>query len=66
MPIPGFQTIEHVEDNAVAAEVQLKPEDVDAISQLVEEADVQGDRITPELEDFFQQDCITLDQWKGE
>ena len=66
MPIPGFQTTEHVEDNAVAAEIQLKSEDVDVIDQLVEEADVQGDRITPGLESFYQEDCITLDQWKGE
>ena len=50
----------------MAAEIQLKSEDVDVIDQLVEEADVQGDRITPGLESFYQEDCITLDQWKGE
>ena len=66
IPIPGCRTVERVEENAGASELQLTADDVVAIRSLVEEADVQGDRTAEKYKAFYQQDCITLEKWNGE
>lgn len=66
IPIPGCRTVERVEENAVAAELQLFVDDVRAIRRLVDEADVQGKRTAEEYRSFFHPECIPFGEWKGE
>jgi len=62
VPIPGIRTVDRLEDNAKGAEIKLSPEDVKAIRQLVESADVAGDRYAR----IPAGDCISKEEWKGE
>jgi len=66
IPIPGCRSKERVEENAKGAELQLAPEDVKAIRELVEAAEVLGDRYPAFLLKHTQGDCISLSEWKGE
>lgn len=66
IPIPGCRTVERVEENAVAAELQLLVDGVRAIRSLVDEADVQGERTAEEYKSFFHPECIPFGEWKGE
>ncbi|KAL5513391.1 hypothetical protein ACEPAH_3790 [Sanghuangporus vaninii] len=66
IPIPGCRSVERVEENAKGAEIQLSKEDVDAIRELSEAADVQGLRYAPSAMQHVEGNCIPLEQWKGE
>ncbi|CCM02261.1 uncharacterized protein FIBRA_04344 [Fibroporia radiculosa] len=65
IPIPGTRSVRRFEENAKAAEIQLKEEDVKALRTAVNEADVQGARY-PDVFNNGQEDCILLSEWKGE
>lgn len=66
VPIPGSKSIDTLEDNAKAVRVALKPEDFKALDDAVIAADVRGER-RPEMAPHLSgNDCIPLDQWKGE
>ena len=52
------------EENATAAKIQLAPEDVQAIRELAENADIRGGRAP--LRAVSKMDCVSLDDWKGE
>ena len=64
IPIPGCRSVERVEENAAAAELELSPEDVKTIRQLVEQADVRGPRYSSLS--AVEGNCIPLSEWKGE
>ncbi|KAF8529469.1 NADP-dependent oxidoreductase domain-containing protein [Gautieria morchelliformis] len=65
IPIPGSRTVERLEENVAAGEVQLAPEDVKAIRKLAEEANgVGGPRYPPQYVSDGM--CIPLNEWKGE
>lgn len=66
IPIPGCRTVERVEENGTAAELQLSVDEVKAIRRLVDEADVQGERTAEKYKTFFQPGCIPFEEWKGE
>lgn len=66
VPIPGTRTIERLEENAKAAEITLKDEDVKALRAIVEAAEVQGDRIPGQFAHLMASECIPLSEWKGE
>ena len=52
------------EENATAAKIQLAPEDLRAIRELAESADIRGGRVPPQA--VPKMDCVSLDEWKGE
>ncbi|KAF7326971.1 Aldo-keto reductase yakc [Mycena venus] len=60
VPIPGTKAVARLEENAHSAEINLSPEDVEAIRKRVEEADVHGARNI----NLPQGDCIELADWK--
>lgn len=64
IPEPGSRNVARTEENAVAAEIKLREEDVQTIRTLCESADVQGDRV-PQMAEA-KMDCIPLEEWKGE
>lgn len=65
-PIPGTRTVERLEENAKAAEIVLKDEDVRALRAIVEAADVQGERMPGQFAHLMTSGCIPLSEWKGE
>ncbi|KIY47463.1 Aldo/keto reductase [Fistulina hepatica ATCC 64428] len=62
--IPGSRTVKRFAENAYAAYIKLKPEDVAAVRQVAENAEVAGARY-PEIY-VSVRDCIPLDSWNGE
>ncbi|KAG6878058.1 hypothetical protein C0993_000381 [Termitomyces sp. T159_Od127] len=64
IPIPGIRSVERVEENALSAGITLAPEDVKVIRQLVEAAEVAGERYPASR--IPAGDCIPLSEWKGE
>ncbi|KAF8055567.1 Aldo/keto reductase [Lyophyllum atratum] len=64
IPIPGVRNIERFEENAHGAEITLAPKDVKAIRDVVEKADVAGERYA--ASSMPNGDCIPLSEWKGE
>jgi len=46
VPIPGTRSVQHMKDNAMAANVMLKPETVIQIDALINESTVRGSRYT--------------------
>ncbi|EJD06586.1 Aldo/keto reductase [Fomitiporia mediterranea MF3/22] len=68
IPIPGSRSAERVEENARAAELasEMKPEDISAIRALVEAADVRGERLPEMYLKTINNECIPLEEWKGE
>ncbi|EJD08584.1 Aldo/keto reductase [Fomitiporia mediterranea MF3/22] len=68
IPIPGSRSADRVEENARAAELmsELKPEDISAIQALVEAADVHGERMPETYLKAHNDECIPLEEWKGE
>ena len=65
IPIPGCRTAERVAENAKGAELQLDPEDIKTIRDLVEAADT-GEWYAPAFLAACMADCIPLSEWKGE
>ncbi|KLO18345.1 Aldo/keto reductase [Schizopora paradoxa] len=63
IPIPGCRSAERVEENAKSTELNLSPEDMDAIKDLVNAADVRGSRYPPSVLDSCQIDSLPLDAW---
>jgi aryl-alcohol dehydrogenase-like predicted oxidoreductase len=63
IPIPGCRDVGRVEENGSSAELFIDPEDVKALRELIEAADVQGARYPAEFE--FPTDSIPLSEWKG-
>ncbi|KZT69786.1 Aldo/keto reductase [Daedalea quercina L-15889] len=64
VPIPGSSSVARLEENAKAAQIPLGLEDVHALNDAVETADIQGARYPPGYEQMFIQDCISLEQWQ--
>ncbi|KAG6855263.1 hypothetical protein H0H87_005900 [Tephrocybe sp. NHM501043] len=64
VPIPGIRSIARVEENARGAEIYLEPEDVKAIRNVIDSAEVGGERYPAEY--MPNGDCIPLSDWKGE
>jgi len=62
VPIPGTRSPDRLEELAKGAELKISADDVKAIREVVENADVAGARYEAEP----QGDCIPLDKWKGE
>ncbi|KAJ7730366.1 NADP-dependent oxidoreductase domain-containing protein [Mycena maculata] len=60
IPIPGTRAVSRLEENAHSAEILLSPQDIETVSKLVKEADVQGARHFI----ISQGDCIALAEWK--
>ncbi|KAG6839607.1 hypothetical protein H0H87_000407, partial [Tephrocybe sp. NHM501043] len=48
VPIPGIRSVARVEENARGAEIFLEPEDVKAIRNIIDSAEVGGERYTAE------------------
>ncbi|QRV73224.1 aldo/keto reductase family protein [Ceratobasidium sp. AG-Ba] len=44
LPIPGSRTIEHNEENMLAAYIKLTPEEVASLRKAIEETEIPGDR----------------------
>ena len=65
-PIPGSRNIARAEENACGAELPLTAEDVKAIRNFVETAEVHGDRVPEGYATYMIGDCISLSEWKGE
>ncbi|TRM67509.1 NADP-dependent oxidoreductase domain-containing protein [Schizophyllum amplum] len=65
IPIPGSRDIARQEENAKSANIQLAAEDVEALSNLVKEAQVGGARYPPAFSSMMTEDCITLKEWKA-
>lgn len=68
IPIPGIRNEERLEENARGAELRLSAEDVKAIRDVVESAEVAGGRY-PDPGHHFKfvlatGDCIPLSEWK--
>ncbi|KZT70936.1 hypothetical protein DAEQUDRAFT_764181, partial [Daedalea quercina L-15889] len=66
IPIPGSRSVERLEENAKAAEIALKAEDVTALRAIVEAADVRGERVPAQFAHLMSTECIPLSEWKGE
>ncbi|KZT70949.1 Aldo/keto reductase [Daedalea quercina L-15889] len=66
IPIPGSRSVERLEENAKAAEIALKDEDVKALRAIVEAADVRGERVPAQFAHLMSTECIPLSEWKGE
>jgi len=66
IPIPGTKSVARLEENAKGAEIQLSPEDTKALRAAVDAADVQGERYPAWAESIMGQECIPLNEWKGE
>ncbi|KZT70939.1 Aldo/keto reductase [Daedalea quercina L-15889] len=66
IPIPGSRSAERLEENAEAAEIVLKDEDVKALREIVEAADVRGGRAPELFAHLMASECIPLSEWKGE
>ena len=66
VPIPGIRSIERAKEDACGAELELAPEDVKAIRDVVESADVAGERYAVSTLPSLKGDCIPLSEWKGE
>jgi diketogulonate reductase-like aldo/keto reductase len=64
IPIPGSRDAKRVEENGSSAELNLLPDDLKALQELVEAADVQGDHYPAEFE--YPKDSMPLSEWKGE
>ncbi|KAJ8086659.1 hypothetical protein AAF712_001960 [Marasmius tenuissimus] len=68
IPIPGSRSVERVEDNAHAAELNLPADAIKAIRTLVDNAEIAGTRnrtlawITAGMEG----NCVKPEEWKGE
>ncbi|KAJ3506509.1 hypothetical protein NLJ89_g6832 [Agrocybe chaxingu] len=67
IPIPGGLCVEHVLENADAAEIKLAPEDIQLVNELVEQAarTVSGTRYPEELLYTLYADSPPLSGWKG-
>jgi len=65
IPIPGGLSVEHVLENAAAAELQLSAEDVQLIRHLSEQAEVGGTRYPEELLKTLFADSPPLSEWTG-
>lgn len=63
IPIPGSRTIERIEENAKGAEITLSAEDVKAIRQLTEEAEVAGQRYDSWM--VPEGTTLPLSEWTG-
>ena len=55
-----------MEENAGGAELQLAPDDVNAIRKLSESAEVKGTRYPEAFMKAVEGNCIPLNEWKGE
>ncbi|PCH39383.1 Aldo/keto reductase [Wolfiporia cocos MD-104 SS10] len=66
VPIPGTRTVERLEENARAAEIQLKEDDLRELRAAIEAADVQGTRYAPQYLSTMKIDSIPSNEWKGE
>ncbi|KAG6846412.1 hypothetical protein H0H93_014098 [Arthromyces matolae] len=64
IPIPGVRTVDRLEENAHAAEIELEPADVKEIRAVVDSAEIVGERYHAEF--MPQGDCIPLSEWRGE
>lgn len=65
IPIPGSRSIERLEENAKAGEIVLSPEDVKALREAVDAAEVKGPRFTEVMKKMLAFDSIPLDEWKA-
>lgn len=66
VPIPGTKSVKRLEENAKAAEIVPKEEDVKALREAVDGADVKGERYPAEYQALMQDECIELSEWNGE
>ena len=48
VPIPGTQNIQHLEDNMAAVQVQLSPQHMQRLEDLINPRTVQGNRYNPQ------------------
>ncbi|TCD61457.1 hypothetical protein EIP91_008414 [Steccherinum ochraceum] len=66
VPIPGTRSVKRLEENARAADIKISEEDLKLLNEVVDAADVKGDRFPPEFAHMFIRDCIPLSEWHGE
>ena len=64
--IPGSRDAKRVEENAGAAYLQLEEEDMSALNEVVEKAEVKGARYPASLDWLANRDTIPLSEWEGE
>ena len=64
VPIPGSRGIERTDENAKGAEIVLPEEDRKALREVVDNATVAGARMPEQW--ALSQDCIPLEEWRGE
>jgi len=63
-PIPGSRHLTRVEENAAGGELSLSAEDVQALSDIVAQAEPGGDRYPAMF--MPKTECIAKEEWKGE
>ncbi|CCL99063.1 uncharacterized protein FIBRA_01074 [Fibroporia radiculosa] len=66
VPIPGTRSVRRLEENAKGAEIELKDEDVKALSAAINAADAHGARYPEAFANIWSDECIALSEWKGE
>ena len=67
IPIPGCRSSARVEENAAAADLKLKEEDLKVIRAVCEAAIGNiGDRYPEAYMKSVMADCIKMEEWKGE
>lgn len=66
VPIPGSKTPARLEENAGGAWLQLSEEDLKVLDDAVAVADVRGGRKPAFAPHLLNDNCIPLEEWKGE
>lgn len=66
--IPGTKSVKRLEENAAAVYLakKLTEEDLKTLNEVVERADVKGERFPPEFAFIQNTECIPLSEWQGE